>query len=645
MPTMIRGRQSEPSQGLIRRFSDEISKSTSGEPLGRALAAKVAIDENRERLETIRDEWDWLLLESRDMALGCVPDEEAVLFHQSQRLHTAWSKFQRSLPEDQRMQLVDSDRPDINFLMTTVKKASTTWKSDREESKLGKLKSKFQKLCQTCQDHSSLLAILPKDDKYVTLLTGSISAIAQATINHQNIAEGVADTIDDLNHDIDFWNRQMMEHGNIPALRPYIQELYIVVFEFFTEIFTKWSKSGWKRFLTSFDSEAVNKLFTSKRNRLQVIEHRMERHINLDFRHRTTKGLEKVIETQEGLLNLLPAKLGEQRLLLGEALQLFLEQQQSFLLGPHLPAPAIRQIEGAAEVSPSASSSNSMPLLIEPEIHSIPGAHHRYSRTEIQTELKTFATHWMDQVNRLIQIANHSPLLRIDKDIHRSLNTWLRDLSSTNIWIHGPHGVSQPSQNSLTAVSLAALARTNNIPCIIYFCALNDTNDTGISKDTQLRQFLISIVTQLVQLIPDQGHAEANLSPSRFAALAQGDLDEVETLQLIRDVRSGGPKLLYGFIDNLQALEDRSNKDYTRHFLRTISTLCGLCRGNATTSEEVEPALGTKICFTTDGYVDGLAQAAELKFVDRAEFELEVDNHGTEEVIGNLVLDSNGGNN
>ncbi|KAF5629627.1 uncharacterized protein FTJAE_8508 [Fusarium tjaetaba] len=268
---MSRFFKSEPSKGITRRFSDDVVASTPEEPLGRALAAKVAFDRNRERLNPLRDEWAQLLLEGRELANACVPDEEVVLIEQSRRLYAAWDKFRCDLPQGQQIQLEPNDRPEVNYLFATVTKASATWQFDRDESKLGKLKSKFHSICQTCHDHSSLLAIVPRDDKYVTLLTGSISVIVQATINHQKIAEGVADTLLDLSHDIDFWNRQMMEHGNIPSLRQYIQELYVIVFEFFTEVFNNWSKSGWKRFLTSFDDGAFNRLFTAKKNECQLL--------------------------------------------------------------------------------------------------------------------------------------------------------------------------------------------------------------------------------------------------------------------------------------------------------------------------------------------------------------------------------------
>jgi hypothetical protein len=521
-----------------------------------------------------------------------------------------------------------------------VSKASASWQWGRDDSKLGKLKSKFQGLCKTFTSHSTLLSVFPKDDKYVTLLTGSLSAIAQATINHQKIAEGVADTLEDLSHDIDIWNRQMKEHGDIPALRRYIQELYVVIFEFFTEIFNKWSKSSWKRFLISFDESAFNELFTSKKNRMLAIQNRMNSHINLDFHRRTTRSLEIMIQQQnmlcqkqESLSQILPDQINqlcEQRLLVGESLQRLLDQQQYFRL--ELPRPSeITSIQEntTGKILPSASTSNE-PETEAPklEVYPVSQKHYQFSRTEILAEIKHFTDQWKSQVHHLIQVTNQAPILQVDREVHNRLVTWLRAPSCINFWIQGPHDVSQLSQNSMTAVSLAALARKNNIPCIIYFCSFAERHEPRISKASDLGSLLASIITQLVHLIPDNGYTEASLAPSRFSALAQGTLSVPEALQLILDIRSLGPRVVYGFIDNIQVLEDPSDQGYTKDFLRTIATLCRLGRGAprpdcTLVGEDEGVALGTRICFTTDGYVDGLAQASELQLLDKVEFDLD----------------------
>ncbi|KAJ5691937.1 hypothetical protein N7462_001360 [Penicillium macrosclerotiorum] len=645
---MKTGRPTEPSGRLIRRFSDGISDSSPGEPLSRALAAKVAVDRNQERSVSLRTGWDQLLLQGRQLAQNSMPDEEAVLLQQSQRLHAAWSKFRDSLPENQQLPLGDRDRPDIQFLVASVSKAPASWQSGRDDTKLGKLKSKFHNLCETCNSHSALLSVLPKDDKYVTLLTGSLSAIAQATINHQKIAEGVADTLDDLSQDIDFWNRQMTEHGNIPALRQYIQELYVIVFEFFTEIFTKWSISGWKRFLTSFDQDAFNKLFKSKKDRMLTIERRMENFINLDFRHRTTRSLEMMIQNQERLYQILPDQLREQRLFLGESLQRFLEQQRFSRVEPPQPCPIISIAEDTAgEVSSASSSSGDETLQPRLEVHSISQARYRFSRADIQAAINCTTQRWKDQVDQLIRITNQASLLQLDREVHTRLVAWLRASNSTNFWIQGPHDISQPSQNSMTAVALAALARNNNLPCFIYFSSFTEHHQSEISKNKELGLFLASIITQLVQLIPDNGYSEADLSPARFASLEQGNLSVADAIHLIRDVRNVGPRLAYGFIDNIQVLEDRSNEKYNRELLSVIATICRLGRGPRRSDDEIvldkdEAMLGTRICFTTDGYVDGLAQAAELQLLDKVAFDLETSDPLSSEIGGILGWDREG---
>ncbi|OOQ85138.1 hypothetical protein PEBR_27005 [Penicillium brasilianum] len=647
---MTFSRQVEPSGGLIRRFSDDISESSPAEPLGRALAAMVAVDRNQERSMSLRSEWDQLLLKGRELAEESVPDDEAVLLQQSQRLYAAWSKFRGNLPRDQQLELGDRNRPDIKFLVATVSKASASWQSGRDDSKLGKLKSKFQGLCKTFTSHSALLSVFPKDDKYVTLLTGSLSAIAQATINHQKIAEGVADTLEDLSHDIDIWNRQMKEHGEIPALRRYIQELYVVIFEFFTEIFNKWSKSSWKRFLTSFDESAFNELFTSKKNRMLAIQYRMNSHISLDFHHRTTRSLEFMIQqqyllykNQERFSQILPDQINrlcEQRLLVGESLQRLLDQQQYFRPEiPRLTEITSIQEDTTGRILPPASTSND-PETEALKVEEFPVSQTRYqfSRTEILAEIKDFTDQWKSQVDRLIQVTNQAPILQVDREVHNRLVTWLRAPSCTNFWIQGPHDVSQPSQNSMTA-SLAALARKNNIPCIIYFCSFAERHEPGISKASDLDSLLASIITQLVQLIPDNGYTEASLAPSRFSALVQGTLRVPEALQLILDIRNLGPRVVYGFIDNIQVLEGQSDQGYTKDFLRTIATLCRLGRGaprpDCTLVREDEGvALGTRICFTTDGYADSLAQASELQLLDKVEFGLDTNDALPGEIAG-----------
>ena len=83
------------------------------------------------------------------------------------------------------------------------------------------------------------------------------------------------------------------------------------------------------------------------------------------------------------------------------------------------------------------------------------------------------------------------------------------------------------------------------------------------------------------------------------------------------------------------------NEDYTRDFLNVIATLCRLSNRSQklridTPLNTNEAALGTKICFTTEGYVDGLAQAVNLQLVGRVEFDLETSDPISGETSGGI---------
>jgi hypothetical protein len=107
-----------------------------------------------------------------------VPSDEIFLFEQSRKLYTAWVKFCKQVSEEQG-QNISTDVPSLKQLLSSVQQASDSWEIGKKNSWTGKVKGQFSHLCRSVQEHSALLSVVPKDDKYVCLLTGSISAIAK----------------------------------------------------------------------------------------------------------------------------------------------------------------------------------------------------------------------------------------------------------------------------------------------------------------------------------------------------------------------------------------------------------------------------------------------------------------------------------
>lgn len=251
----------------------------------------------------------------------------------------------------------------------------------------------------------------------------------------------------------------------------------MVVFEIFTDIFTSWSKSSWKRFLTSFDEGAFTKLFTERRGRIDAIDTRIQKEINLAFQQRTRISLERIVADQEKLLALVPQQVEQQRYLLGASIQQFLEGQLQSVQPSYESSSLVRN-----------SASHEQQLLITqpnalPKRETLsPTALYDYDRAEVVSVLHEYVDLFKVEMRELVNMSSYAPYLLVDRQVHRQLTSWMQDLNSRNLWIQGPHGVAKPSQNCMTAVSIVALSHENNIPTVSYFCSLNYADHPQVTR-------------------------------------------------------------------------------------------------------------------------------------------------------------------
>lgn len=192
--------KSEVARQLVRSFSDDLRRNMPNETLSRSLAFKETVDKQQNLKEdALRDQWNALLNEGRHLAIryvidpkevpwlrnglhslmkpSLVPDEEVMLRDQSCRLYEAWTLFCKKLPTEQQKGIL-TERPSIKYLYDSVSDAAATWEENRNTGS-GKIKKVFTHVCDVLNTHSNLVSIFPTDDKYVRLVTGSISAIAR----------------------------------------------------------------------------------------------------------------------------------------------------------------------------------------------------------------------------------------------------------------------------------------------------------------------------------------------------------------------------------------------------------------------------------------------------------------------------------
>ncbi|KIW73051.1 hypothetical protein, variant [Phialophora macrospora] len=452
------------------------------------------------------------------------------------------------------------------------------------------------------------MAVIPSDDKYISLLTGSLSAIALATINHERLAEGVADGIKQLSDDLVFWNKQLGVHGDNLAMHGYIKDLYVVIFEFLTDVFVEWSSSGWQRFVSSFNKNSFDRLLGSKRVQMDAIAARLDREANLETQRRIRAMYDDQLKLTQSNKDHI-AELKALALDLGSKSQRFLEGLDfKPIAGPHLvqvsgPVTHIRAIE---DVPDTDSDAGDLP----------PTDFHK--REDLEKAISSYQDVPKLQDDELGGILYDTSQLLLDSGVANRLQSWTKSDEADRLWIQGPRDTTRPSQNTLTAISLVALAKRHDIPLISYFCAIaDDRHGAGLLPDS-LAEMVSSLILQMVAQLPSQFTTGLDLSPARLGLVDKSVGSISEKLDLIRDLRSLLPKFVICIIDCLQILEDRKDRAHTRLLQQVVYCLCTF------DSDHEDAKTSTKVCFTTDGYVDILGAAARADALEKVYYEIDV---------------------
>lgn len=515
----------------------------------------------------------------------------------SRALAKAWKSFQQKLPPDQREVLHDTP-PSLSSLFNAVKAGANKWQADRDGSKWGKTKAVFTRLARSADDHSQLLAVVPNNDKYISLLTGSLSAITNATVRHDELAIALSESLEQLCEDIAYWREQVLVHAKVPEMQEYVRELYVVIFEFLTDIFTKWSASGLSRFARAFDKNAADKLFKSKQDRIDRLTKKLDRAARLDTEARIAAISDQLSKIERGVsaedMERLFVKLGNnvQRML----------QEQDFYLRPELQVPPGKRIE--FEQTKSALDVKETDELVELDIlAAIPN-------------LEDLLTLSLKSMNSFAGRASH---LRVEKRVIAKLRDWISEDDLKYLWIEGPAHVPKPSQNTLTAVAMIA-ALGDSHPTISCFCDSMDGDPGKI-----LRLMIDSFIAQTASLLPLRVSCPNDLSTERIRESMEPRAPVSDRLSLLSDLQQLVRRPVFYIIDCLQAVEDRSDRSHSDDLQEFLQLLCAKSGGTKS------PKVVDKVCFTTDGYADALARQVDLADIEKITFDVECDELATED--------------
>ncbi|KAI1746506.1 hypothetical protein F4782DRAFT_524269 [Xylaria castorea] len=254
--------------GIVRRYSDKIASTMSGNVLGRAVVAQEAELRAAEERPTL---WkNWLRFDIPE------PDPDvASLQQKAKEAANLW----RSLKLDIGDPGPSGDQvPTVTTLWAAIDQAQRQW-IKRSESWFGKAKTQLFSFLETMDSHNYLFSIIPNGDKYTSLITGVITSIVKASVNHETLAEGFSRALQDISRDLNFVRRGTLL-CNTAEMKGHVVLLYRKVFAFLCYTL-KWYSSSWNRFRKAFDNKFYDKNVEQRVKRIQGLVQRVRDEINL----------------------------------------------------------------------------------------------------------------------------------------------------------------------------------------------------------------------------------------------------------------------------------------------------------------------------------------------------------------------------
>lgn len=468
-------------------------------------------------------------------------------------------------------------------------------------------------------------------------------------MNYGEHVEQVEQTMAQLMDDLDYWGRKAAGEVN-EKIYGYIVELYVLLFEFLTEVFTKWSSSRWARFKSSMNENSIQAIFTKRRDRIRELQANLTREFGAFQVEADGARLDRI---ESSVANFQQMQLFMSQsvdmvasFILGGDLQRFLQQsvrdevQQVYRLpisrdaSPLLATAMIAEATACPEPQPSArltgtGAERALSFATLPPASTPPIT--RPSSSDIAVIQDTIAA----ELLRVSDAAARIRPLEIDVEVHHHITAWLTGKAHRALWIQGPWGMSKPSQNSNTALLISVGVRKSDVHCVRYFHNIS-INNIHANKQRQLRDCLLSLIRQLVLAIPKPRLATLTFLGDHMGSIVNGTLDVPTALQLLKPLRRAGPPIMTFIIDGIQSLDDSYDSGHNKQLIAAIDGILELASSaqtrelhtreafTSTTSDSDEQQI-TKVCFTTDGYMDELARARQHSRLEKVEYHLESD--------------------
>jgi len=146
---------------------------------------------------------------------------------------------------------------------------------------------------------------------------------------------------------------------------------------------------------------------------------------------------------------------------------------------------------------------------------------------------------------------------------------------------------------------MVATTQRANIPAISVVCDPSTDDVVGMA---------CTLITQLVQILPNNFCSQADFSSARFGLLDKTVSTAGPANSLLKDLLTVAPQAFHMMIDGLQLLDTAANRS-------NPETLIGVLHQAYNRAEAGSPRI-VRLLFTTDGFMDALAALNEDEKLD-----------------------------
>ncbi|KAI0883763.1 uncharacterized protein GGS22DRAFT_189731 [Annulohypoxylon maeteangense] len=540
--------------GLVRRYSDQLANNMPENALEKAVAVHETALQEAERMPTAWRRWLRFDVPESDSTV-------AILRAEAKETTELWESLRLDIGD---LGIPGDQIPTVETLWTAVLQAQTQWDKKKEKG-FGRAKVHLFSFLETMDEHKYLFSIIPNGDKYTSLITGVITSIVKASVNHESIAEGFSRALQEISRDLNFVRRGT-RMCNTTEMKGHVILLYREVFAFLCHTM-KWYSSSWNRFKKAFDNKFYDKNVESRVKRIQGLVQR----VRDEMRLASDQMVQDIhLEQKTGFIetyNRIDMRLDEFEGVLDEKLMKFArmigEQMCTTLMANaqhDLNDSRMRSLMGTVNDAVrgiARKSSNAAVTMTRKDLE------------WLKQSLGPFVEHGQESMPSDSMLTD-IPL--IPNDVAVDIQNWAQSQDSSLLWVEGPAYEAFGQALPTIGCRIRAISEDLSISCISFFAKTRYVFESqAISmKDAGIVSMIYSIISQLATIVPEIFDSVEDLVGDKLRRL-DGTMQSIptalETLKALLSVIEPG---LVCVICGFELVDCRENLSILEEFIRIL---------------------------------------------------------------------------